>query len=284
MAKNPAFPLYAQDFLVDVAEWTAEEVGVYIRLLSVQWINGDLSSDPNRLTISGGPEVGKVWPVVSAKFKKLEGGRMVNERLEEIRAEKSFFLKSQSEAGKRGAAKRWGKGGQAIADPISNPNSESVAFKNEEEEEIEEEEVVDKEGVQGEGKKQKRKNPAEKPGASEYTKAMDYYDKFIRTQTGNPAKIDAVEGSALKKILDYFGKLEDVQNGRFKPSDCLNIVFDNWDRLDTFQAGQLKLVQINSNLINIISRIKNGQTDARQQRGNLTTAAEFFRAQKMAGN
>ena len=151
MAKNPAFPFYAQDFLVDVAEWTAEEVGVYIRLLATQWANGDLSSDPRRLAISGGPEVVKVWETVRKKF-TVNGDRMFNEKLEKIREEKNFYLLKQSEAGKRGASKRW----QKDINPNGEPNSESVAFKNEEEKE---KEVVKEkeEGVQGERKKKDHK-------------------------------------------------------------------------------------------------------------------------------
>jgi len=57
VAKNPAFQFYANDFLADTAEWTNEEVGAYIRLLSLQWINGSITADINRLPY--GAE--KVW-------------------------------------------------------------------------------------------------------------------------------------------------------------------------------------------------------------------------------
>lgn len=273
MAKNPAFPFYAQDFLVDVSEWTAEEVGVYIRLLATQWANGDLSSDPKRLAISGGPEVLRVWETVRTKF-LVTGDRMVNEKLEKIRAEKNFYLSKQSEAGRRGASKRW----QKNSNPNGEPNSESVAFKNEDEEEKEEEVVKGKEeGVQGEHKKK-----TIKPDASEYTKGMEIYDQFIRRQTGSPAKIDAVQGKALKEILAYFGKLESVQNKEATTSECLARVLENWDKLDQFTSERIKLTDINSGLINIIKKIKSYAHTGTQNRGNLSTLAGFFRDQKLA--
>lgn len=287
MAKNPAFPLYAQDFLVDVSEWTAEEVGVYIRLLCTQWVNGDLSGDPNRLAISGGPEIGKVWPTIMRKFKRTEDGRMFNERLEEVREEKRFFLKNQSEAGKKGAAKRWGKNGDDNSDlnnnPNGDPNSESIAFIIEEEEEEEIEVEIEK-GVKGEKKQKpkKRINPADNPGASQFTKCMDVYDRFIKDRTGAPAKIDAIQGKAMKEIVAYLSKLESVRDGENTEAEVLEVIFTNWNKLDQFNQGRLKLTDINSSMINIINQIKNGHKGNNSQRSDLTTAAEFFRAQKVA--
>ena len=38
MSKSPAFQLYPKDFLVDTAMMTAEEVGVYMRLICYAWV------------------------------------------------------------------------------------------------------------------------------------------------------------------------------------------------------------------------------------------------------
>ena len=51
MGKPPAFQFYAAAFLTDTAEWTIQEVGLYIRLLSSQWINGSLPNNKKRLAL-----------------------------------------------------------------------------------------------------------------------------------------------------------------------------------------------------------------------------------------
>ena len=35
MAKDPAYPMYAQDFDMDTADWGIDEIGVYIRNTSI---------------------------------------------------------------------------------------------------------------------------------------------------------------------------------------------------------------------------------------------------------
>jgi uncharacterized protein YdaU (DUF1376 family) len=275
MAKNPAFPFYAQDFLVDVSEWSAEEVGVYVRLLATQWINGSINSEPERLIISGGPEVLKAWPTVCTKFKKGDDGRLRNNKLEEIREEKNFFLKKQSENGKKGAEARWRNDADANsapnAEPINDTNSESVAFIIEEEKEEEKE-------------KGKENGKARKKPEGEFPEAVEAYNKFILDKTGAPAILDGAQGAAMKKILKYFNSIETVKDEKFTAVECLEILFKNWDKLDNFTAGQLKLTQINSNLINIINKVKNGNQNNNEQRRDLKTAAEFFRNIKVAEN
>ena len=41
--KDPAFPFYAQDFLVGTMHMTFEETGAYIKLLAYQWTNKGIS-------------------------------------------------------------------------------------------------------------------------------------------------------------------------------------------------------------------------------------------------
>jgi uncharacterized protein YdaU (DUF1376 family) len=47
--KNPAFPLYVNDFYVDTITWELDELGLYTRLLFIQWANGPLENDPKKL-------------------------------------------------------------------------------------------------------------------------------------------------------------------------------------------------------------------------------------------
>ena len=45
---SPAFQFYPADFLTATAEWTDQEVGIYIRLLANEWINESIPEDFRR--------------------------------------------------------------------------------------------------------------------------------------------------------------------------------------------------------------------------------------------
>jgi len=127
MAKAPAFQFYAADFLTDTAEMTDQEVGVYIRLLSHQWVNGSLHSDPKRLANGVAIGVLEVWQELEHKFPLCDDGRRRNQRLEETRQQQQDYRDKQAEAGRQGALKRWskGKGSEPNGTPIDDPNSET---------------------------------------------------------------------------------------------------------------------------------------------------------------
>ena len=128
MNKSPAFQFYASDFLVDTAEMTNQEIGVYIRLLSHQWVNSGLNSDPNRLANMVGMDLLEVWDEIKHKFDLGDDGKIRNPKLEKVRQTQINYRNKQSEAGKRGAAKRWDN--KVNSNPNSNPNGEKVAFQS----------------------------------------------------------------------------------------------------------------------------------------------------------
>ena len=86
------------------------------------------------------------------------------------------------------------------------------------------------------------------------------YDSFCKKELDIPASINGSEGSAMKTIIK---RLIDIS--KFKGHDdsgCLNsfeYILGNWDKLDDFTRKQVKLVQIASNLTNIITQLKNGK-------------------------
>jgi hypothetical protein len=85
---------------------------------------------------------------------------------------------------------------------------------------------------------------------------MAIYFDFVKQHTGVPPKVSQIEGKALKSIIKYLTSIqpneEEVQIG-------WKAIFDNYSKWDTFHQKQIKLSQIDSNLINIINSIKNGQ-------------------------
>ncbi len=109
MAKSPAFQFYASDFLTDTQSWDINEVGIYIRLLSNQWVNGCLPSDLTRLSRIAGcthEEIKKAWVILGFKFLPKEDGSIYNRKLESVRDEQNRFREKQASNGRQGGRPR----------------------------------------------------------------------------------------------------------------------------------------------------------------------------------
>lgn len=103
MGKAPAYQMYAQDFDMDTASWSNDEVGMYTRLLNYEWINGSIPSnleDIARITREPySPRFHQRFTVkwmrnVAAKFTPNHNGNLINKRMEEVR--QSQFKYSES--------------------------------------------------------------------------------------------------------------------------------------------------------------------------------------------
>jgi uncharacterized protein YdaU (DUF1376 family) len=128
MAKFPSFPLYAQDFDMDTNTWSNEEVGVYLRLLLSEWINGPLPDDTKKLA-----QIARISPkkfknlfqICSKKFIRDGNGFLINEKMEKIREKVSKWLEQKQKAGIAGARKRWkndnGRYNTRLTDAITDP-------------------------------------------------------------------------------------------------------------------------------------------------------------------
>jgi uncharacterized protein YdaU (DUF1376 family) len=106
MAKDPAYPMYAQDFDMDTASWSVTAVGIHLRLLNYSWINGPLPTDTESLARIVRFDHGnfkKVWcPLIISKWTKTEHG-LINSRMESERQKRKQFVDNQRER----ANKRW---------------------------------------------------------------------------------------------------------------------------------------------------------------------------------
>jgi uncharacterized protein YdaU (DUF1376 family) len=88
--KSPAFQWYPGDFLADpvVQAMTALERGVFITLISAQWLDGPLPNDPPflaRVCKLTDEEFADAWKMVGRKFHEIDGDRLANPRLERER-------------------------------------------------------------------------------------------------------------------------------------------------------------------------------------------------------
>lgn len=100
--KPPAFQFYADDFLSGTADMTAEEVGVYIRLLCHAWSKDGLEDNEARLSLLAGQCHGNAIAYAKSKFVLIDG-KLRNPRQERERQKQADFRQKQAE----NAKSRW---------------------------------------------------------------------------------------------------------------------------------------------------------------------------------
>jgi len=114
--KSPAFQFYARDYLADenVMFMELEEEGAYVRLMAFCWLEGSIPSDLQllaRLCKIDPERMARLWPALEPCFEEHPGdpSRLVHPRLEREREKQADHRERMSEAGKKGAERRWKK-------------------------------------------------------------------------------------------------------------------------------------------------------------------------------
>ena len=109
--------MYADDFLAGTADMTAEEVGIYARLLCHSWNKKGLKNDERRLGMlvgtCTGNAVASAVEVLKLKFELGPDNIWRNARLEQTRQNQEEYSRSQSDK----AHLRWEKVKSAAAKP-----------------------------------------------------------------------------------------------------------------------------------------------------------------------
>lgn len=115
-----------------------------------------------------------------------------------------------------------------------------------------------KEYIEEKNKKKVLSSTADEEKSSAYSRCMEIYSDFIKAINGVKPQINGVTGKSLKAIIKYFNSLEKVktEDDVVKAFDFILKSYDKWDK---FHQGQLKMNQIESNLINILNTIRNGK-------------------------
>jgi len=109
---------------------STEQVGAYVFLLCHSWNIGGLPNDDRVLAhLARIPlELWNEWNELEANnvkaqfYRDDETGLLHNKKLERVRSELGKFKKKLSEAGKRGAKKRWDDNSQANGHPNGSPS------------------------------------------------------------------------------------------------------------------------------------------------------------------
>ena len=92
-----------------------------------------------------------------------------------------------------------------------------------------------------------------------YQEFVSIYNEFCKRELGAPARMDSVNGSALKKIVDYLLKQERVNGSEENALAAWAFILaeENWSKLNDFLRGQVKLVQMNKYIEEILFKFRN---------------------------
>jgi DNA-binding transcriptional MerR regulator len=92
-----------------------------------------------------------------------------------------------------------------------------------------------------------------------YQEFVEAYDVFCKSYIGVGAKMSGAQGKALKDIIEYLRG-----QSRTKDSEgalaAWQYILKNWGRLTKFIQNQTTLTQINKNLQEILTQLRNGAT------------------------
>lgn len=93
-------------------------------------------------------------------------------------------------------------------------------------------------------------------GQKIFKRFNEVYFDFHRNRLNIDPKFGATEGKALKEIIKY---LTSQSKDEEEALTVWQLIFNNWEHLTPYYQGKIRLVEINSNLVNIIDQIKNGE-------------------------
>lgn len=86
---------------------------------------------------------------------------------------------------------------------------------------------------------------------------IDEYSLFFEKANSVKPKINGTDGKAAKELIQYLTTVS-IEKNEQGAINTFKYILKNWHKLDSFLAGQIKLIQINANINNIINQLKNG--------------------------
>lgn len=119
--------------------------------------------------------------------------------------------------------------------------------------------------------------PQETPAPAKlYPAFIDIYFTWFEAQSGVPPKMDAIQGKAGKAIIAYLrtivkakakaeGIILDAETMDERIIKSWQLILDNWDQAEAYYQDKTRLVDINSNIQNVIKQLKHGQAVKKAQ-------------------
>ena len=88
---------------------------------------------------------------------------------------------------------------------------------------------------------------------------IEDYSLFFEKKTGIRPKIGSSDGKAANELIEYLTSVSTEKN-ETGAIESFRFIVKEWGKLDNFYGSQIKLIQISSNINNIINQIKNGKS------------------------
>ena len=105
-----------------------------------------------------------------------------------------------------------------------------------------------------------------------YAKMIKDYDAFCEDKTGVGCKIDGAQGKSMKRIIKFLEtqcqkKDTKLIGGELEEKVLLawRYILSNWEKLDDFNRGRIKLTEIDSSMLNILSKLKEKPINKKQK-------------------
>lgn len=258
VAKNkenrPWFPFYASDWLCDerVIALTIMERGAYIQLLAHQWREGSIPScvrTINRLIGFGAIEMIHSIPEELFDLENVlqffakdpnDASRLLNARLEKIRAEQDEKHAERSDSGVKGAKTRWkNKHDSAIAKPsdshkLVDGKSIAKAWHSESESESEE-----KENNNARARVDVGSIWAQYVGTMADAQALvQVRDRCERAAAELGKDPSEFTGAAIKAFVSWTDSIEDES---MRPAKSPNALLKHFERIQEYASGDRKM-------------------------------------------
>ena len=176
--------------------------------------------------------------------------------------EQKITCEQTSKSRREAVLQRWNK----VIQPDTNVlNLDTNVIQNDTDKKRVDKIRIDK-SIKKERKKERKKDMSAEKADSVYSDCLTVYNNFILERTGVGAKINGVAGNAMKNIISFFKtQVKHKPDGSQDIVQAFSVIFQYYDRWETFHKNQLNLNQIEFNLINIINSIKNGHAITEKQ-------------------
>jgi len=122
----------------------------------------------------------------------------------------------------------------------------------------------------------KKRAPAKQKKESDklFPLMVEEYNIFCKERLGMGAKMNALQGKSMKNIIAYlthqvllkYEKSSDIVDVEDSVLKAWKFILKNWGLISSYYSDQIKLNQIDSNLPNILSQLKNNSKNKRDEK------------------
>jgi hypothetical protein len=262
MAKDPTFPFYATDYLVDTLRWSRGMKSLHVDLLAESWVNGGLEDDGGHPMGLDGEDL-VLWEKIKHKWVKRDG-LWVNEKLEDVRVKRENFREKQREVGKKGGRPKKTVPSEEKPDTYNSGNPKiTQPFYNSEPNPIEKNKAI--ETLLEDENEDENENENEEGGVGETLQQAKYLVPEMLSRWKQHAPDYPVDPEKDLEALQRIGKfLAKCLALPYDPMDSQTVtrILDDWEKVAAFVSEHdffrnYSLSQVDTHSQNILQSMKN---------------------------